>query len=123
MKLKTPIKRKKRVKGIISRSRLKTLYHLSPISERESILKNGLDYFSYFGDEVRYKTRLFLFRDLNNPPFNFVSFSSFDIWTVKISAGTMIFKDIRAYKAGFKNCFYIKKGVSKENISLIKTIE
>lgn len=105
---------------------VKYLYHISGICRRESILKNGLLPFSKkkFDNEcvIFYENRLFLFEDIENPPFEISVYLEADIWRVIIPEKTRIFIDNFAPKDRHPGCFYIKKKIPVENIKLIQTV-
>lgn len=100
----------------------KTLYHASPIRNRNSILKDGILPYSKNGRKIQYKKRLFLFEDFRKPPLDFVGYNDIDIWEVKVDLSTIIKKDLIAEKDGHKRSFYIKNKISPDKIKLKLTI-
>lgn len=98
-----------------------TLYHLSPIRNRESILKNGLIPQSKNGKVIKYHSRLYLFSDKKNPPFDVVSHFNVDIWEVKVEKKFLKEDEFMTKSCGGGNCFYVEENIKPLNIKLTGT--
>lgn len=93
-------------------------YHLSPSSNRELILTEGLLPKSKIGSVIQYENRIFLFNDLNNPPLDYLPNVELDVWEVNIK--NKVKKDEFALLEG---CYYLEnKLIIPKKLKLVKTI-
>ena len=97
------------------------LYHLSPIKNRESILKNGLIPKSRNGFMIQYCDRIFLFSDKDSPPFDVVSHFDVDMWKVKVYKNILDKDKFMTKGCLGGDCFYVVKNIKPKNIELIRT--
>ena|ERR1035437_1879594 len=97
------------------------LYHLSPIKNRESILKNGLIPKSKNGHYIKYYNRIFLFSDKDYPPFDVVSHFDVDMWKVKVYKNLLDKDKFMTNGCLGGECFYTIKNIKSKNIELFRT--
>jgi hypothetical protein len=103
--------------------KMKRMFHISSIGNRDSIRKNGLEPRSYNGRSIKYGKRIFLFSDIKNPPFDLVSHNDVDIWEARIPSSVKLHKDCVADKErGVEGCFYITEKISPENLKIERTV-
>jgi hypothetical protein len=101
---------------------MRTYYHLSYPSNRESIFRNGLRTGSKSFGNVSYENKLFLFSDREDMPWRVVGGDVQDLWEVKIPDDVEVEHDTVAYEDGHKTSWKISCPVPPENIRYIKSL-
>lgn len=97
------------------------LYHLSPIRNRESILKNGLVPKSKNGKVIKYRSKIFFFSDKKTPPFDVVSFFDVDMWEVKIDKQKLKNDKLIMKSSGGGRWLHTSEKIHPTKIKLVKT--
>jgi len=91
-------------------------YHISPIRNRQSILKKGL--VPKDNKAMNYSKKLFFSTDRNNLGFDYVDYSNVDVWSFVLPKSK-----IKADDNAWKECFcYISEKIPAEKIKLEETI-
>ena len=67
-------------------------YHISKITNRNSILEKGLIPFAKKGEAITYKPRIFFSTDKNNLGFDYVDYFDVDVWEFELPKNK-VFKD------------------------------
>lgn len=104
---------------------MKTLYHLTATGNRKSILESGLRTRNHECrlSGISYTGKLFLFSDLNDPPFFMVGgMNLMDIWEVKVPEGACLEKDPFAESDGHATSLMCGVPVPAKNLRLLKTL-
>lgn len=92
-------------------------YHISPIKNRQSILRNGLIPNSKENGRIQYEKRLFFSIDRNDLGFDFVNFENVDCWEFEVEPKTMKPDNF----SGSTNHFYITSKIPADKIRLAQT--
>jgi len=93
-------------------------YHISPINNREKILKEGLIPNSKNTGVIQYNNRVFVSTDKNRLAFDYVDFNDIDVYEFEISESKLKLDEFADFE-----CFrYIEEKVDKNNLKLIETI-
>ena len=105
---------------------MRTFYHLTHTSKRNSILEKGLLPRSKkeFGQSgIGYMKKVFLFSDLDDIPFSFVGGNgAVDIWEVKIPERAKVTKDPFAELDGHHTSWMVGRKIPPSDIRRIKTL-
>lgn len=102
---------------------MKKLYHATHISNRDSILQNGLEpRFSKRFDCQNEDKRVYLFEDLKSHVLDFVGYENIDIWEVELDENTIINDDLIAKNDGVDKCYFINNSIPPTRLKIHKTI-
>ena len=96
-----------------------TVYHLSHIENRKSILANGLIPKEKTGKIISYSPRIFVSNtpdDCYGYAIDFVGYENVDVWTFR-ACGELFSDEF----SGHKNHFYITKSIPPEKLVLHET--
>lgn len=92
-------------------------YHISPLQNREEILKKGLIPKEKKEGRIQYGPRIFFSKNRNNPGLDYVNFENVDCWEFEIDS-KFIQKD---EFSRMKDYFFTEIAIKPENLKLIKT--
>lgn len=111
---------------------MRTFYHISRSTSRQSILKHGLlpkskrGYtLDWPGGEIKrkgYRNKIFLFRDKDKASYGYVSHNgAMDLWEVKVPDDVRVKQDPFVVQENWTdtNCCMIGKAIPPENLKLI----
>lgn len=111
---------------------MRTFYHISRSTSRQSILKHGLLLKSkrgytldWPGGEIKrkgYRNKIFLFRDKDKASYGYVSHNgAMDLWEVKVPDDVRVKQDPFVVQEDWTdtNCCMIGKAIPPENLKLI----
>ncbi len=92
-------------------------YHISPIKNRESILKNGLIPHEKTSGRIQYEPCIFFSTDKNDLGFDYVDYENVDCWEFEVDS-----KKIKVDTfSGSTNHFYIKNPIPFSEIKLFSS--
>lgn len=104
---------------------MRTFYHITHTSKRQSILEKGLLPKSKKGSGISgigYRNKVFLFSDLNDIPFTFIGGNgAVDIWEVKVPEKAKVQKDPFAEMDGHKTSWMVSRKIPPSDLKRIKT--
>jgi hypothetical protein len=93
-------------------------YHVSPIVNRESILKNGLLPKSKSEGSIQYEPRIFFSLSKMRLGLDYVDFENVDVWEFSIHRNFIKRDDFTS----IKSFYYTNYRIQPENVKLIETI-
>ena len=93
-------------------------YHISPIKNRESILKSGLIPKSKTKGSIQYEPRIFFSLNKKKLGLDYVDYENIDVWEFSIDRNFIKRDDFTS----IKSFYYTNHWIEPENVKLIETI-
>jgi hypothetical protein len=94
-----------------------TVYHLSNVKNRESILKNGIIPKSHSGNYINYSLRIFVTKVLDSAVFDYVGYDCVDLWKFDLDENLLITDSF----SSSDNHFFINEIVYPDKLELYKS--